>query len=253
MPTRDLANKRVTLWLGLASALGQYTYATEAELAAMLKVAPAVRWDGYDFGMQASEQIDDRSLDDSATATIRGFMQFGGGIPFYLPKLTDTNSIVRQAYNLLKTRGTQLVIVQRVGFVDRRAAGLAGDNISIFRAMTDGYVPDTEGTGGYAAVHNLLPQGDVAPWTIVRGASATAVTIGGGAVSLSVASGNVALRTASYLGNDITNRAQWLSSNPAVATVDNRGIIEPISAGTAQITAGFPGGTTSTPVTVTVT
>lgn len=250
MPTRDLANKRITMWLGLSSALAQYTYATEAELAAMLKVAPAVRWDGFDFGIQASDQIDDRSLDDPATATIRGFMQFGGGIPFFLPKLTDSTSIVRQAYNLLKTRGTELAIVLRTGFVDRRAAGLAGDNISIFRAMTDGYVPDTEGTGGYAAVHNLLPRGDVAPWTIVRGSSPTAVTIGGGAVS--IAPGGLALRTAAYLGNDITNRAQWRSSDPTKATVDNRGIIEGIAAGTASIYAGFPGATESTALTVTV-
>lgn len=251
MPTRDIANKRITLWVGLASALGSFQYATETELAAMLKVAPAVRWDGYDFGMQASDQIDDRSLDDSATATIRSFMQFGGGIPFFFPKITDQSSILRQAFNLFKTRGTQLAIVQRVGFVDRRMAGLAGDNITIMKALTDGYVPDTEGTGGYAYVQNLLPQGDVAPWTIVRGTTATAVTING-AGTQSVAVGGLALRTASYLGNDITNRAKWTSSNPAVATVDNRGIIEGISAGTANITAGFPGGTDSTALAVTV-
>lgn len=253
MPTRDLSNKRIQLWIGPASSLASWQYAKETELAAMIMAAPAVRWDGLDFGMQASDQIDDRTLDDDATAQLRSFMQFGGGVPFMFPKVTDLTSVLRSVYNLVKVRGTQLAIVERVGFVDRRTAGLAGDNINIYHAVTDGYQPDTEGTGGYAYIQSLVPQGDVASWSIVEAASpATTAIVGGLTAALTVAGSTVALRGATLLGNNIGPRAQWVSSAPAVATVDNRGLIEAVSAGTANITANFPGATAGPPCVVTV-
>src|SRR6478736_699934 len=131
MPTRDLSNKRIQIWLGLASAVASFDFVTEDELADLIMAAPGIRWDGFDFGIQASEQIDDRSLDDDATATLRGFMQFGGGLPFFFPKVTDQDSVLRQIFDLVKTRGTELVLVMRIGWVDRRVAGTAGDNVSI--------------------------------------------------------------------------------------------------------------------------
>jgi uncharacterized protein YjdB len=49
----------------------------------------------------------------------------------------------------------------------------------------------------------------------------------------------------------VTRRAVWASDNPAVATVE-KGIIVGQSAGTANITATFPGSLPSTAVAVTV-
>lgn len=251
MVTRDLSNKRIQIWLGPASALASYEFATEAELAAMLMAAPAIRWDGLDFGMQASEQVDDRSLDDDATATLRGFMQFGGGMPFFFPKVTDTSSILRDVYDLVKVRGTELAIVERIGWVDRRVAGTAGDNINIYKGMTDGYQPDTEGNGGYAYIQSMLPRGDVAPWTIVADDPAVAVVIAGG--NITAATGTLHLRRATYLGNDITNRATWASSDESVALVRD-GIVELVGASTdeCEITAIHPGGLISTAIDVTI-
>lgn len=251
MVSRDLSNTRIQMWLGPLSALADYRYATEAQLGAMLMAAPAIRWDGLDFGMQASEQIDDRSLDDDATATLRGFLQFGGGVPLFFPKVSDQTSVVRNVFNLVKVRGTELALVERVGFVDRKTPGTAGDNINIYKVMTDGYQPDTEGTGGYAYLQSLIPRGDVAPWSIVQAATPAKVGIKGGLTASLTASAPLALRGATLLGNDITPRAIWSSSNPAVATVDNRGIIERRSNGTANVTAMFPGGTISDPIVVT--
>jgi len=112
-------------------------------------------------------------------------------------------------------------------------------------------MPDTEGTGGYAYMQQLIPQGDVWPWTIVADSPAAEVEIVG-ALTATLAVGALALRGATYLGNNITPRATWASSNQAIATVDNRGIIEGVSAGSANITATYPGGATSDPVVVTV-
>lgn len=249
---RDLSNHRIQVWIGLASSLGQYDYATEAELAAMVMAAPAIRWNGFDFGMQASEQIDDRSLDDDATATLRGFLQFGGGMPLFFPRATDQSSTLRQIFNLVKTRGTELALVIRAGWVDRKVPGTAGDNISIFKVMSDGFTPDTEGDGGYAYLLNLLPRGDVAPWTIVADSPAAQVVVT--KVAGANTPGSIQLFKATYLGNDITQRATWASSDQAAVTINNQGIAELVGddTDTADITATFPGGVESDPVTVTI-
>lgn len=253
MPTRDLSNKRIQMWLGLANSIAdpEYDFATEAELAAMIMAAPAIRWDGLDFGAQASEQIDDRSLDDDATATLRGFLQFGGGVPFFFPKALDTSSVLREVFNLVKTKGTELALVERVGWVDRRTAGTAGDEINIYKVMTDGFMPDTEGTGGYAYLQTMLPRGIMSVKTIVADSPAVDVTISGGNVT--AATGTIALRRAAYIGNDVTRRATWISDDETVALV-NDGIIELVgsSTDTCEIIATFPGGGDSDPITVTI-
>jgi hypothetical protein len=253
MPTRDLSNKRIQLWLAAASGFATIDegYVLDTELDAALMTAPAVRWDGLDFGMQESEQIDDRSLDDDATSTLRGFMQFGGAVPFFFPKATDSTSILREVFNLVKVQGTELVLVERIGFQDRRTVGTAGDNVNIYSVLTDGYTPDTEGDGGYAYLINMLPQGDVFPWSIVGESVPEQVAITGG-LTASLAVGALALRGATYYDNDITPRATWASDDETIATVDNRGIIEGIAAGVANITATFPGGAVSTACVVTV-
>lgn len=253
MPTRDLSNRRIQFWLAPASAIAdpEFRFVTDDELATMIMAAPAVRWDGLDFGMQASEQIDDRSLDDDATATLRGFMQFGGGVPFFFPKVSDQSSVLREVFNLVKTQGTELAVVERVGWVDRRVAGAVGDNVNIYKAMTDGFMPDTEGTGGYAYIETFLPRGVVSPWSIVADATPVQITTTGGAVS--GAPGTLALRRAALSGNDITTRGEWVSSDQSVARVKD-GIIELVGedTDTANITVLYPGATTSAPITVTI-
>lgn len=253
MPTRDLGNKRIKVAIGLSNAIATPGAPLLTELTAMLDATEAIRWDGYDFGMDASDQIDDRSLADDAAATIRGFAQFGGGMPFYFPKVTDTSSVLRSVFNILKTQRTGLLIAERIGFKDYNSPWAAGDNVNIYRVTNDGYTPDTEGDGGYAYTMNLLSQGDVFPWTKVTPAAPVALAIVGGATAtLSLAGTNVALRGATYQGDNFAARAVWASSNPAVATVDNHGVIRGISAGSANVTASYPGATASTAVAVTV-
>jgi len=250
--TRDLANRRIALLLGADNALTSLQAPAIDEANAMLPAHRAVRWDGYDMGMQESDQIDDRTLDDDAAATIAGFIAFGGALPVFYPKRTDTTSILRLVFNLLKAPRTKIAALERVGFANSNDAIAAGDNVNTYRLMTDGFKPDTEGTGGYAYIVNLLAQGDAYPWTIVPAASPAAVAIVGG-LTLALAVGEYGLRGATYQSNNIANRATWTSSDETVATVDNRGIVKGISAGTANIVATFPGGSAATPCVVTVT
>lgn len=250
MPTRDLSNKRVLVAVGAANSITNLAAPALSELLALLNISPAIRWDGFDFNASASDQVDDRSLDDDAAAQTRGFPQFGGALPLFYPKKTDTSSILRQAFNLFKQDRASLIIVERVGFKSTNQPFAAGDNINVYRVQVDGFNPDTEGDGGYAYIVNLLPQGDIYPYTIVPAASPASVAITG-ASTLALTAGNVALRGATYQGNDITNRATWLSSDPTKVTVDH-GRIKGVAAGTANVTASFPGGTASTAVAVTV-
>lgn len=250
--TRDLSNKRVKFGMGAANAVATVLQPTLAELAAMLDVTAATRWDGFDFGMQESDQEDDRSLADEAAAVIRSFASHGGSVPFFAPRATDTSSILRLVFNLVKGRNTELVNYERVGWKDASAALAAGDVVNVYRTMTDGWTWDTEGTGGYAYILSLLARGDSNPWYIIPAASPAPVTVTGGATgTLTVAGGSVLLREAFYQGHNITGQAIWTSSNPAVATVED-GIIVPVSAGTANIVASYPGGTAATAIAVTV-
>lgn len=253
MPTRDLSNKRIKFGLGAANAIANILQPTLAECVALLDATAATRFDGFDLGMQESDQVDDRSLADEAAAVTRGFNQFGGAVPFFMPRASDSASILRQVWNLTKARNTELVLVERVGWKDASSAFAAGDVINAYRVITDGWTPDAEGaTGGLAYLLTMIPRGDSNPWFILPPATPVAVTITGGTTAtLTTAGSTVALREAIYQGHNITNRAIWSSSAPNIATVED-GIIIPVAAGTANITASYPGATASTAVAVTV-
>lgn len=251
MTTRDLGNKRVTLWCGLASAIADLSKPLDTEVTAMLNISPAVRWDGFDMGMQASDKVDDRTLDDAAGSQIRGLLQFGGGLPLLYPQVTDGSSILRQAYNLFKTTRTQLALVERIGFKSTSAAPAAGDNVNTYLVLNDGFKPDTEGDGGYAYLLQLLAQGTAYPWTKISASSPPALAaVGATAVTIVIATTPYALRGVSHPAGDVvTQRATWTSSDETKVTVQD-GVFKGVAAGSATVTASFPG---TAPVTFTVT
>lgn len=248
MGSRDLSNKRITVGLGLVSQVVDPLAVTKTEANSLLRASAAIRWDGLDFGMQASDKIDDRSLDDDASAQLRGFAQYGGGVPVFWPKVIDTGSVLRKMFNLVKVQGTELVYVERVGFKDTSEAFDDYDDINSYVVTTDGFKPDTEGDGGYAYLLTMLAKGLAQPWGMIRPDVATAVSITG---TGTVAAGSVRLLRASYGGKDVTLRGDWRSSDEGVATV-KKGVLVGVAAGTASIYASFPGATESTAFQVTV-
>lgn len=246
--TRDLSNKRITIGVGPLASVADPSAPTETEARGLLHLSPAVRWSGLAFGAQASQKIDDRSLDDDAAASLRGFPSFGGAVPLFWPKVIDTSSILRQAFNLLKDQGTDLIWVERVGFASTSEEFAAGDNVNTYVVTTDGFNPDTSGNGGYAYILEMLARGITYPWTILGTTVPTVVTVAGPAA---LAVGAVGLATATYLGNDITKRATWRSADETVAVVHN-GVVVGVGAGTANIYADFHGATESTALAITV-
>lgn len=253
-PTRDLSNARVGVFLGASNSVADTTLQviTAAEAAALLNASPAIRWNGYAMGVQASAKVADRSLADQAASTIRGFNAFGGAVPFFYPKVTDTSSILRQVFNVVKTQRTQLVMMERIGWTDYSVTPAAGDTVNLYSVLTDGFNPSTSGNTGYAYLQTFLANGASNFYYVIGAATPAALTLVGSATAtVSLASGSVVLRGATYFGQDITPRATWTSSNPAVATVKD-GVIQPVSVGSATIVPSYPGAAVNTGVAVTV-
>lgn len=241
MPKRALSNKLIQVLVGPRSMVADPSAPTEAECASLLHISAAVRWNGLDFGMQASDKVDDRSLDDDASAQLRGFAQYGGGVPVFFPKITDTGSILRKAFTLFREQGTELIWIERVGWGTTSDEVVGGDNVNSYVIVTDGFKPDAEGDGGYAYILTMLAQGLAFPWTIVAENSPSPVTIDGAATRNVAVDGTTLLR-AHYLGNDVTKRATWRSSDDTVVRVE-KGILVGEKAGTATIYADFAGAT----------
>src|SRR5690606_16979011 len=109
---------------------------TLAELQTLTNVAEAVKWDGYDFGSQPSEQDEDRALTDAAGAATRGYENFGGPIAFFTPTPSDTSSVYRSARNLVSTPHTELVVVTRDGLAASTAFA-AGQVVNVYHVITD--------------------------------------------------------------------------------------------------------------------
>lgn len=254
MVTRDLSNARITVGLSPISGVADPTLQTVAlaEAQAFLNISPAIRWSGWTMAAQASDKVADRSVADQPGAIIRGFNKFGGALPLFVPKITDTSSILRQAFNTTKTQRTSLLYLERVGWANFSDAFAAGDTINIYSVLTDGFEWSTAGSNGYAYLLTLLAAGYSNFWYVLGAATPASLTLVGSATgTVSLASNSVLLRGVTYYGQDITPRATWTSSNPAVATVRD-GVIVPVSVGTATIVPSYPGAAVSTGISVTV-
>lgn len=252
MPTRDLANKRIALFYGTENSVSNVDAPTKAEIDLMLFVTPSARFDGYELGMQASDRTDDRTLDDNAGAQLRSFDAFGGSVAHLWPKKKDKTSILRKTFDLLRAKNAVITAVERVGWKGGRDSIEPGDNVNLYVVTAGGFTPDTEGDGGYAYSVNLLPKGDVAAWVVVPADPAAALTATGGALTVDLTVGKAALRGIKYLGNDITGRAEWSTSDGDIVSAAKGGVIFGLAEGTADVTVTYPGAAAPLVFTVTV-
>ena len=241
------SNQNTLLALGPAAAVASKLEPTLAELLTLTNVSEAVKWDGFDFGIEASEQDEDRALTDAAGAATRGYENFGGNVSFFKPGASDTSSIYRQARNIAGKMHTELTAVQRDG-LPASTPFAAGQVVNVFHVISDA-LQEQRGDKNRYWTTNLKSKGYVGVNRIIPSALPTAVAITGGATV--DADESIQLR-ATYEGNDITVGAEWRSSDEAVAVVTKHGIVIGISAGTADITATYPGSASGTAHEVTV-
>lgn len=225
-----------------------------------VNVSRAIAWDGTTWPNNTdSNMVDDRSIKDAGNAQSRGYAQFEATLNLFYPKNpADTTTEFGKAYQLFKDAAdrTDWYIITRVlQTPPQQVTHVAvGDFVSVYKVTSDAISFDTEGEDSYKYAINFLPQGEVAIYTQIVDSSALApitVTNASGTTSPAVGA-NVVLR-AVLNGKRATNLVDWTSSAPAVATVSPNGVVTAVSAGTANITASHPAGTTSTAVALTVT
>lgn len=241
------SNKNTAIWIGPISAVSNVLAPTLAQLNTLKNVSEAVKWDGYDFGIQASEQDEDRALTDGAGAATRGYENFGGTVAFFTPTPTDTSSVERQARSLVSTPHTELVIVTRDGYPASTPFAV-GQVVNVYHVITDANSHQRGDKNRYYTI-NFKNKGFVGVNRIIPAATATAVTVTGGST---VAVGASTQQKAVYQGNDITVGALWVSSDETKAVVTRHGIVIGVGAGTANITATYPGSATGAPKAITI-
>jgi len=249
--TRLQSNGHLLALMGPATAIASFAAPKLSELQTLKDVTNSIKWDGFNFNTKASQLDDDRSLADSAGAQSRSYDDFGGDVPFFTPLPTDTTGEFRVTQNLMKTQGTELVLVLRIGPAHSQAIA-AGDEVQVYHVTVDA-VGEVRGKVSYYKNAPFLPHNDMKSNAIVAPAAPVAVTTTtafGTPAAVNV--GKAAGLKATYQGHNVTIGATWTSSNPAVALVTPHGIILGVTAGTANITANYPGATASTAVAVTV-
>jgi hypothetical protein len=213
------------------------------------RLTPAISWDGTTWpGNTESNDVDDRSLEDRGNATTRGFAQFEGTLSLFRPKPGDTSSEAAIAWALLKTPRVDMYVITRVL---QRTTGVAtplaaGDWVNVYRFTTDTVNDDTEGEDSYKFIVTLLPQGELAVQTQAK--NATAVTLSPLTLALGVGASKVVRATLG--GHRATQVVTWSSSDQAVATVSQNGVVTGVSAGTSNITATHDAATGATTVCV---
>lgn len=241
------ASGNIRVWWALENAFSNWEAPTATEINACLDISDSISWNDFDFGLQASNTIDDPAITAIGKVSDRGAAQFGGGLSFYYPgAFGDASNDYSLTYDALDQPRTRGFLVIRIDGTESAATAATGDLVHVFRVMTDGYAESITGEEAFRYTITFLSQGDLAVRTVV----------GGGAVvtpsTLAVAAGASAALTATVGGRKYTNGVKWTTSDATKATVSAAGIVTGVAAGSATITATYEatGGTDTTAVTV---
>lgn len=243
------SNKNVACYIGPVISVADCYKPTLAELNTLVNVSEAIKWDGFDFGLEASDQDEDRALTDAAGASSRGDDQFSGPINFYTPQPTDLSSVYRDARDLVSTPHTELVIAIRVG-IPASEAWAEGQVFNIYHVITDANKHQRGDKNRYYQI-SFKPKGKVGVNRIVPTASPTAVALTpSGDVELEP--GQTAQLRALYEGVNVTVGATYTVADEDVAVVTKHGIVIAIADGTTTVTPTYPGSAAGTPKNIVV-
>lgn len=245
------ANQNVTVAIGPANAVQNVAVPTVAELNALRPASQSISWNDFDFGIQASESVNDPSLADVSNFTDFGAANYGGAISFYYPKnYDDVSNPHSLVYNLTEKPGTFLIVAIRIDGQKKTSVPFAaGDRVHVFLVQTDSESNSLSGADAQRRTVGLLQQSVFSVYTIVGPhtlvASPTALTRtvaqGAGRIKVTVA------------GRDYTNALSYSSSDPSVLSIGPGGVYKPLKAGSATITARDEDAGTTTTVVATIT
>ena len=246
---RFVGNKNVDIWWIDEGDYADANSPTAAEINAGVRVTPAVAWDGTSFPAASDSDTDsDLGLWDDANATSMGAMQFDASINYFYPKdLSEGVSDYGKVYQHFRKLGLRGILVTRISQLT--ASGVvtpaaAGQWISVYKAITDGYQSDFEGDDSYKYAINYLPQGLVKVNTQVKNAGPVVITRVSTAGTVGV--GDKVVLRANLGGHYATQVVDWRTSDPAVAAVSQNGVVTAVAAGSVSITAVHPAATGAT-------
>ena len=233
---------------------------TPTEVNAGLVITDSISWNDFDFGLSASNTNNDPSLKAKSSVADRGAAQYGGSISLYLPlDYEDLSNDYAVAYAALSQPRTIGYITMQVdgelsetttptysgGLVQTAAAN---DLIDVFKVITAGYSHAITGEEAFRETISLLPQGVVYPNAVV---ATTITVVTPSTLSVDISDGDRGVLTATVNGRKFTRGVRWTTSDATKATVSQNGIVTPVAAGSATITATYLGATDTTAVTVT--
>lgn len=237
-------------------------YPTVTELNSGLDIADSISWNDYGFGVSASNTVNDPAITAKSNVADRGAAQYGGELSLYHPRVKgDVTNVHATTYAALKTpRTVGYIVISLDGDLSETNTPLytggatrdfaAGDYIHVFKVITAAYSDAATGEDAFRYTINFLSQGELSVNTVAgTGAATVAVTPS----TLASGAGDVDAVTATVNGRPFTRGLRWTTSNPAVATVSQNGIVTSVGAGTATITATFEASGATDDVVVTVT
>lgn len=246
---RITSNGHVDVWLVPVASIADASAPTATEINTYgLRITPAVAWDGTTFpAATESDDVDDRSLEDVGNATTRGAQSFEAVLNFYYPKSYDSGDEYAEAYDFVKTPGLNVYVITRVLQRDVAPAttdATAGDWISVYKGVTDGWQDDLADDDSYKYAVTILPQGEMYVYTQVK--TAGPVVLRNISAVTAPGVGDVVLLGATLGGHEATQSVSWSSSDETVATVSQNGVVTVLTTDEVDITATHPAATGAT-------
>jgi hypothetical protein len=242
------ASGNIRVWWALPNAFSNWEAPTAAEINACLDVSNSTSWNDLDFGLQASNTIDDPAITAIGNIADRGAAQFGGSMSFYYPgAFGDASNEYSLTYDALDQPRTTGYLVMRIDGEESSDQAATGELVHVFKVMTDGYAESIVGEEAFRYTVTFLSQGDLAVRTVVGGGT---VAITPDTLAMSV--GDVERVAVTVGGRLYTNGVKYTSSDSTKAKVSSAGVITAVAAGSATITATYEatGGTDACAVTV---
>lgn len=258
--TKMQSNGNVRLRVHASNAFSNYKWPTVAELNAGLRLEDAVPWDGFDFGIQASDTASTPPLSAKSIVESRSTANYGGGIPFWYPGYyDDASNQLSEVYDFFNPSGFERVVCYismsvdgEIGEVGQPADTYlyaAGDFTSLYRVQAGAWDDMTEGDDPFYYTLNFLRNGALAAYTVAGATSTPTVVI---PTTLATNVGLKSLLAATVNTRPYNAGLTWSTSAPAVATVSQYGVVTALTAGTATITAAAPNSTATATCAVTV-
>lgn len=243
----------LTMWFALPNAFADPEKPTVAELSEAVENSKSIAWEGYSFGAQASNQTADPGWADTGNTQTRGFAQFGGTISHYFPSnysnLADDNVITFLAFERPLTLGYLIIradgLKTTADAPDKSKPPVANDFVSVYKVITDGWSDTNTGENAFKYAITFVPQGDI--W--INAVVATTVTVAtpapvgtpdysvGGKTPLTSSKNGRVLASVAGQWAGTPGWFNWESSDSAVASVDQNGVLTGNAAGTTSVIA----------------